>query len=591
MTLPSGRLIEHEHDNAGRPTALTYGAASTVLGYTDATNRISSISQQPGAGATAQNLTMSYDGDVLLRTSSSGSATGEFNDTYDANRYLTAVTLVSGSTTLETAIDRDDDGLATAIGPFALQRLGPGASVSTISDAQLQLNYGRDSIARLTSRAQQVSGQHPFAISIDRDAAGRVTRREETLAGTQTIYDYTYDAAGQLVRVVHDGTVVERYAYDLNGNRTARQLGNDAVEPLTYDAQQRLATRGETTYTFDADGFLKTRDDDHFDYSPRGELLEATVGATTVTYAYDGLGRRTSRTVADATTTYLYGDPSAPFRVSAVRDPGGTLTAYYYDQDGSVFAMRRDGTRYYIATDQLGTPRVVINTDGDIVKSMSYDTYGNELSVSDPQFDLPFGFAGGLRDDVTKLTRFGLRDYEPSTGRWTARDPSLLGGGQINLYQYVANDPVSNVDPSGLASINVGGYSGGGGGIRVAWTDAGLSVCGEFGFGKGQSLEVDPVGGLDPPGASLFAEGKVELSSIASGRARVDVKHDPCEGGINVDPKVEGCVVSLCRSSADDHAKAKSDPKKINPLADPNFGKISSPTGKAGGKACGQISW
>ena len=63
---------------------------------------------------------------------------------------------------------------------------------------------------------------------------------------------------------------------------------------------------------------------------------------------------------------------------------------------------------------------------------------------------MPFGFAGGLYDEDTKLIRFGYRDYDPYTGKWTAKDPILFAGGDSNLYGYVLNDPVNLVDPEGL---------------------------------------------------------------------------------------------------------------------------------------------
>lgn len=44
----------------------------------------------------------------------------------------------------------------------------------------------------------------------------------------------------------------------------------------------------------------------------------------------------------------------------------------------------------------------------------------------------------------------GARDYDPSVGRWTAKDPILFNGGQTNLYVYVGNDPVNLIDPPGL---------------------------------------------------------------------------------------------------------------------------------------------
>ncbi len=60
-----------------------------------------------------------------------------------------------------------------------------------------------------------------------------------------------------------------------------------------------------------------------------------------------------------------------------------------------------------------------------------------------------FGFAGGLHDRDTKLVRFGVRDYDPDTGRWTAKDPILFNGGDTDLYGYCLNDPLNGVDPEG----------------------------------------------------------------------------------------------------------------------------------------------
>ncbi len=72
------------------------------------------------------------------------------------------------------------------------------------------------------------------------------------------------------------------------------------------------------------------------------------------------------------------------------------------------------------------------------------------MTDTDPLFEIPFGFAGGLHDQHTGLVRFGYRDYDPDTGRWTAKDPILFAGGDTDLYGYVLNDPVNLVDPWGL---------------------------------------------------------------------------------------------------------------------------------------------
>ena len=62
----------------------------------------------------------------------------------------------------------------------------------------------------------------------------------------------------------------------------------------------------------------------------------------------------------------------------------------------------------------------------------------------------PFGYAGGLYEERTGLVRFGTRDYDPHTGRWTLKDPIRFRGGRANLYGYARLDPINFLDPSGF---------------------------------------------------------------------------------------------------------------------------------------------
>jgi RHS repeat-associated protein len=112
--------------------------------------------------------------------------------------------------------------------------------------------------------------------------------------------------------------------------------------------------------------------------------------------------------------------------------------------------MIRNGVTYRIISDYLHSPHLVVNTaTGEVVQRMNYDAFGAIIEDTNPGFQ-PFGFAGGLYDQHTRLTRFGLRDYDAETGRWTARDPIRFAGGDTNLYAYVSNDPVNATDPTGL---------------------------------------------------------------------------------------------------------------------------------------------
>ena len=62
------------------------------------------------------------------------------------------------------------------------------------------------------------------------------------------------------------------------------------------------------------------------------------------------------------------------------------------------------------------------------------DTLPSEITSSAfPGFQ-SFGFAGGLYDPDTGLTRFGARDYDPVVGRWTIKDPIRFEGGDANIY-------------------------------------------------------------------------------------------------------------------------------------------------------------
>ena len=97
----------------------------------------------------------------------------------------------------------------------------------------------------------------------------------------------------------------------------------------------------------------------------------------------------------------------------------------------------------------LGSVQQIINTaTGATIQQIDYDEYGNVLHDSNPGFT-PFGFAGGLYDPATKLVRFGARDYDAVTGRWTTKDPTLFKGSELDLYCYCSCDPINSLDLNG----------------------------------------------------------------------------------------------------------------------------------------------
>jgi RHS repeat-associated protein len=132
----------------------------------------------------------------------------------------------------------------------------------------------------------------------------------------------------------------------------------------------------------------------------------------------------------------------------------------YVERDHVPDAMVKSGITYRLVTDLRGSVVLVVNTaTGAVAQHLAYDEFGRVLSDTNPGFQ-PFGFAGGLYDSDTGLVRFGARDYDAVTGRWSTRDPILFRGGDTNLYRYAAGDPINFVDPTGL-DIWIEGPSGG----------------------------------------------------------------------------------------------------------------------------------
>jgi RHS repeat-associated protein len=225
-----------------------------------------------------------------------------------------------------------------------------------------------------------------------------------------------------------------------------------------YDAEDRLLQYGTATYTYTPDGELKTKTIGGavttYDYDAVGNLRSVVLpGGTRIDYVIDAQNRRVGEKV-DGTLTrgWLYADP---LRVAAELDGSNQVVSQFvYGSRGTVpDYLIRNGVTYRILSDHLGSARLVVNVaDGTIAESRTYDEFGRVLSDSNPGF-IPFGFAGGLYDADTGLTRFGARDYEAGTGRWTAKEPLGFGGGDTNFYAYVANDPINWFDASGLAKL------------------------------------------------------------------------------------------------------------------------------------------
>jgi RHS repeat-associated protein len=228
----------------------------------------------------------------------------------------------------------------------------------------------------------------------------------------------------------------------------------------TSNAQDQLISYGPNSYTYNANGELTGKtvsgqsSGTAYSYDSAGNLLGVTLpNGTVISYVLDGRGRRIGKEVnGHLVQGFLYDDALRP--VAELDGNNQLVSRFVYTSDtGAPAYMIKGGVEYRIITDQAGSVRLVVDAqDGSIAQQIQYDAFGRVLSDSNPGFQ-PFGFGGGLYDRDTGLVHFGARDYDPETGRWLTRDPLQFGGGDVNLYGYVVNDPVDLSDPTGAGPL------------------------------------------------------------------------------------------------------------------------------------------
>jgi RHS repeat-associated protein len=86
---------------------------------------------------------------------------------------------------------------------------------------------------------------------------------------------------------------------------------------------------------------------------------------------------------------------------------------------------------------------------GNIQAEYSYDSYGRVTQLQGSLVS-DFQYAGYYYHSPSGLSLTLSRAYSAQLGRWINRDPIEEDGG-VNLYDYVANDPVDETDPLGTA--------------------------------------------------------------------------------------------------------------------------------------------
>ena len=420
-TDPLQKQASYGYDKNDHLTQVT-DRKQQVTGYQyDELDRLSAVTFQDGS-----TITYTYDaGDRL--TQIADSANGTITRGYDNFDRLTSETTPQGS--ISYTYDAD------------------GRRATMTVAGQPQVTYGYDNAHRLTSITQ---GTPVVSISYD-----NADRRSTLTYPNGIVATYGYDNANQLTSLAYtlNGNPVGdlTYTYDPAGQRIsvggtwARTGLPQALTSATYDAGNRLMTWGSQVFSYDPNGNFASDGLTSYTWNARNQLVGLS-GATSASFTYDGVERRRSKIVGGTTTQFLYDDLNLLQELAS----GGTPTANLLpglDIDENFTRTDGNGTRTFLA-DGLGSTLALADMSGGVQTQYAFDPFGS-TTMSGAASTNAVQFAG-RENDVTDLYFNRARFYSPGLQRFISEDPIGFGGGDVNLYAYVANSPTNLTDPLGL---------------------------------------------------------------------------------------------------------------------------------------------
>ncbi len=344
------------------------------------------------------------------------------------------------------------------------------------------------------------------------DPVGNVQRYTDSVNGT---WSFNYDSLNRLATAtgIQSDNSYPNYcwSYDSFGNRTMQMSSSSAFPTgaggasacqatgtvgLTFWAQYSGTVNGidnnqmsaTSQYagqgnSYDAAGNVLSDNRNQYLYDAEGRICAVAstpvAGTTIMTgYIYNAEGARVAKGSiqiwgsCDPTAngfqlsqSYLLGrsgeqltmlDGSGNWQRTNVYGGGGMLATY--DIKGMHFQL----------TDPLGTRRLQTNAQGEPELDCQSMPFGDQQNCfRDPNAPAsagdatPLHFTGKERDSESGNDYFGARYYGSSMGRFMSPDPSQLyyadptNPQSFNLYSYGQNNPLINIDPTGMDCIHV----------------------------------------------------------------------------------------------------------------------------------------
>jgi RHS repeat-associated protein len=382
-----------------------------------------------------------------------------------------------------------------------------------------------------------------------------MSRRDSSTRGNGTSTNYDYDAASRLTLLTHVFTNTAKNFTRTFTHNAAGQIRTRATTGTTYDYQAPLANKtyvpdglnryasvASTSFTYDANGNLTSDGTRTFLYDVENRLIRVTTGGVQTDLSYDPLGRLYSVVTPSNTTQFLYdgdrliaeyvGSPTPTLQRRYVHGPGVDEPVVWYEGSGLT-------TRHWLHADERGSIIATSDSGGNGTE-YKYGPYGEPTSWS----GVRFRYTGQIVLPELQLYHYKARVYDPVLGRFLQTDPVGYKD-DVNLYAYVAGDPLNSIDPAGKAGVPncPSGKScpilGNAQKTKTAGHDTASLILAEKKAASGnyvrvhmnQTMEtvsgVSGVGRQQPDVAGVTAEGRIDTDEVVSPsqtKSQMDVK-------------------------------------------------------------------
>jgi RHS repeat-associated protein len=361
--------------------------------------------------------------------------------------------------------------------------------------------YTYNALGQVTQLLNQISNNtiSDFS-SLVYDGTGNRTSVTASIPGATSLNGttgYTYDTKDQVTQETstRNGGFTDNFGYDSAGNPTTFK-GNTK----TYNSKNQQTATG---FTYDANGNPTAYNGVSLAFDPENRL---TSYGSAMTAGYRGDGLRGKKQTSSATTYFLYDGTNPVLEL----DANGAIAATNTFSVQGVVSRRVSTVSVLYSFDSEGNVSQRTDSTGAVFSNQLFAAHGMNLSGGSSD---PFGYkarSGYYSDTESGLQLLTNRYYDPATGRFLTRDPISYAGG-INLYSYVANNPLKYVDPSGhnaaveALPIVAGGVAGGGlaaGAVAVApWVVVGVAIGATwYGFWQlGECIAAQPWNPLTHP--------------------------------------------------------------------------------------------